>query len=505
MSKRRNIGTVAALGGLTAVVALITASPSARADELADLRANQELLQRRVDQLAQLPPPAFPEGPRASSFAGSFPRSWLIPGTETSMKIGGNIYMDVVHYFAGGQANQQPQSNNTTTNGNLNALPLKGTNARSRGNNIWQFTPNRTNINFETRTPTVLGEARTFLEWDFSSNAFSQANTHNTNNLGLRLRFAYATVGGLLAGQANSNFGDPDASMEVLSFGGMQGDPGPSRVPQVRYTMPLAPWGVLGSLSISAEAPETDAQDLGGVIESDVGAATSATCTAAVVGVAPACTLLRANPFKTTAPDVTAAWYIPQPWGHFDFSAVVRPDLQINDGLFVRRDFVGYGAHIGMDIKPGWFGWAKDDITFHVVGGDGIGRYGTGNTTYFSLASNYPVGNALPVVTTPAAAAAIRVSTTPEYGGNIGYQHHWTPEIRSNIGFGATFHDIPAFVGAGQRAALNKMEATGLANVIWAPVSFVQFGLEYAYGYRKVVNGNHGDAHSLQWQTRVRF
>jgi hypothetical protein len=42
MSKQRNIGTVAALGGLTAAVALITALPSARADELSDLRANQE-------------------------------------------------------------------------------------------------------------------------------------------------------------------------------------------------------------------------------------------------------------------------------------------------------------------------------------------------------------------------------------------------------------------------------------------------------------------------------
>ena len=63
MSKKRNIGTVAALGGLTAAVALITALPSARADELGDLRANQELLQRRIDQLAQVPPPAPPGGP----------------------------------------------------------------------------------------------------------------------------------------------------------------------------------------------------------------------------------------------------------------------------------------------------------------------------------------------------------------------------------------------------------------------------------------------------------
>src|ERR1043165_5334394 len=60
--RKRNIGTVAALGGLTAAVALITALPSARADELGDLRANQELLQRRIDQLAQLPPPGAPPG-----------------------------------------------------------------------------------------------------------------------------------------------------------------------------------------------------------------------------------------------------------------------------------------------------------------------------------------------------------------------------------------------------------------------------------------------------------
>jgi len=41
-----------------------TGLSAARGDELADLRANQELLQRRVDQLAQVPPPgAGPGGP----------------------------------------------------------------------------------------------------------------------------------------------------------------------------------------------------------------------------------------------------------------------------------------------------------------------------------------------------------------------------------------------------------------------------------------------------------
>ena len=72
---------------------------------------------------------------------------------------------------------------------------------------------------------------------------------------------------------------------------------------------------------------------------------------------------LALNPAKATSPDLTAAYYIPQPWGHFDISAVLRPGLDVTDGKFVSRSFVGFGGHIGMDIKPGWFGWAKDDIT----------------------------------------------------------------------------------------------------------------------------------------------
>ena len=57
MTKTRTIGTLAAIGGVTATIALLTGLPAANADELADLRANQELLQRRIDQLAQGQPP----------------------------------------------------------------------------------------------------------------------------------------------------------------------------------------------------------------------------------------------------------------------------------------------------------------------------------------------------------------------------------------------------------------------------------------------------------------
>ena len=45
--------SLAAIGGLTAAVVVLAGLPAARADELADLRANQQLLQQRIDQLAQ--------------------------------------------------------------------------------------------------------------------------------------------------------------------------------------------------------------------------------------------------------------------------------------------------------------------------------------------------------------------------------------------------------------------------------------------------------------------
>src|SRR5271169_1503572 len=85
---RRNL-SAAAIGGLLAAILLPTGSSNARADELADLRANQELLQQRIEQISQgaVPGqyvPGFgPETQKKPSgtpvTGGSFPRSFLIP------------------------------------------------------------------------------------------------------------------------------------------------------------------------------------------------------------------------------------------------------------------------------------------------------------------------------------------------------------------------------------------------------------------------------------------
>src|SRR4051794_4950438 len=135
MTRKRTIRTRAALGGLTAAVALITALPAARADEVADLRTNQEVLQRRVDQLAQSGNAGFGPvlGPTTGGpvgvqmLGGSFPRSFLIPGTDTSIRVGGEIRMIGIYWINGGNQNMNGASTNAGITGQLNNIPLQGT------------------------------------------------------------------------------------------------------------------------------------------------------------------------------------------------------------------------------------------------------------------------------------------------------------------------------------------------------------------------------------------
>jgi hypothetical protein len=47
---------------------------------------------------------------------------------------------------------------------------------------------------------------------------------------------------------------------------------------------------------------------------------------------------------------------LPQPWGHIDVSGVLRPGIDVTDGHFFDKQYIGYGGHIGIDVKPGWLG-----------------------------------------------------------------------------------------------------------------------------------------------------
>jgi len=555
-------GILPAIGGLAAVLAVLTGIPSASADELADLRANQELLQRRIDQLAQganIPAGGAPAAPAGgpqvgmTMAGGSFPRSFLIPGTDTSLRVGGFVDLTMLYFLSGGgNVNGSNFGTNAGNNGNLQgqpldihgqmvpgiATPLAANLKHSTGNGVFEWSPQQSKLTVETRTPTGYGEARTVFEFDFAGCAAFSGNPAANfscsssiigggNSILPRLRFAYGTLGGLLVGQANSLMNDPDADAENLDFGGAVGSGGRVRIPQVRYTM-TGPWG--SSFALSAESATTD-------VAYPYGFAGSDTVTSSLPGgpgTNPIPTLCNGvacagagtggggvgatNASKSPTPDLNWALYFSQPWGHVDLSGVLR-DLELNDGRFISRNFIGYGGQFSGHVKTPWFGWEKDVITWHSVAGSAAGNYMNGGaSTWVALATNFTVPTVCAVAapgcgmgtgaTSAAGFAANNVLIHPvtAWGGNVGYQHWWAPNLRSNVAFGIAHQDIRSnLVGPVQDQGLNKELVNAFVNVVWNPVPFVTAGIQYMWGHRQVVANLKGDENVITAKFRVTF
>ncbi len=330
-----------------------------------------------------------------------------------------------------------------------------------------------------------------------------------------RLRFAYGTLGGFLGGQAISNFADADADTELVDFGGAMGSTGGHRIPQVRYTL-AGPYG--SAFSFSAEQPTTAIFTPGGLLSSDsnVGGLPGGPGTG---NIGPICNgvpctnagnAIQGNIGKSIAPNVTAASYWAQPWGHFDVAGVLTP-LDVNDGRYIRRTYIGYGAHFSGDVKPGWFGWAKDDFLFSFVAGEGIGNYMSGGwANAGSLATNFTVATncATPQPGCVGGFAASNVIFKPIFGysTNGGYQHWWTPNLRSTIAAGIAHQDMAEeLIGPTQSVADTKEQWNTFINLVWSPVAFITTGVQYMYGKRIVVANAHGQEQAFTAKFRVAF
>ena len=539
MSRRRGAGIVPAIGWSLPVFALATGLSVARADELADLRANQELLQKRIDQLAQAGPAAFPApgGPGGPVVAGSFPRSLVIPGTEVSLRVGGQGVGSVIWYMkgqaVGGALGGQGSFNETYMDGqggtgNLASIPLN-THTFSAGpaaaiglthsrSSEWDFSGKQSRVFLYARTPSPYGEVKAYIEFDFSA---SNTNTILNNNQGSvngyipRFRQGYATMGGLLMGQTQGTFTDNDSDPELLDFGGTTGSMFVARTPQARYTFPL-PNGQ--SLAIAAENPNPNFAGPFGAFFTDTNQIpNSAACAALTSSTATNTTNITNsclgnaaffNPSQDIAPTLVARWRIEQPWGHIQ-AGVTSVVFALNDGEFLNKTYIGYGGA----LSGNFFTWGKDNLTWSAAGGDGIGDQIANNQGVATNFGGALVGQAFNATdsrsffTTNRALydSAVQASTITSFSAKVGYQHWWTPELRSTIDYSMNHQDVPAFIQASGRLANNKELSVAHANLIWSPVAFVDLGLEGAWGHRVTVANQKGDAWTLQTSMKFRF
>ena len=399
--------------------------------------------------------------------AGSFPDSFLVPGTNTSLKVGGYVKLDVTYDI-------------NSVQGNIGGVSSAGVNlngvVQHAQNHGFQVNASESRFNFETRTPSAYGEIKTFIEGDFvqASGTTNAASLRvGTNSYGFRLRVAYATVGPWLVGQQTGIQSDGIVSPESLDFQGALATGGPTRVPQLRYTY-LMPNGQ--SLAVGIESPESSIVENTGAV-----------------------TLLSQVPGSNGAskmPVAAADYKIDQPWGHAHIGGSITTITAQNGTTNSKDTMIGWSSVIGARINT----FGKDSVYASLVYNEGGSRE-TGNSPGEDAEVNFALGRA----------KALR-----EFGGMIGYLHYWTDTLRSSATMSyermSATHDLAGGAADPLNTVLNgtnKWATWGTANLIWSPVPQVNTGVELVYISRRTMNPNSalnfGEDYRIQFSTQVKF
>jgi len=434
MTKKDKLSRTLAVGGLTAAVALLVGLSEAN---------------------AQAPAPAPP-----LSGAGSFPLSFIVPGTNTSLHVGGFVQFDARYQMSSFGGSTSPGADYNIYPG---AVAIEGngvgTAAGHSLHGTLYMTAQSSRVQLETRTPSAYGEVKTFIEFDFSGSASASGTAGLTNTttgatqepsnfLDLpRLKQAYGTLGPFAIGQFSSNYADlaawPDGIFGAVAAGIPDG-PGTAFVPQARYTY-LLPQGI--SLSGSVEYNDT-----GGYIGTSNGASPLAGGAPGVpAGQAPSFNDYNAPGVIGKFPAFTGTAQVQQPWGHTAFHVVVaNTDLRNVGGVLGGAlGAAGAGTTPPAGLSPGGHiqRWGyQTSVTGHIntIGRDKIvfnAEYGQGADGYSWDMQNLGLQTIEDLVcslngTTTALSQSIVCSQPRNVGGNLQYVHFWNDQWRSAVDVG---------------------------------------------------------------------
>lgn len=401
---------------------------------------------------------------------GSFPGSFLVPGTNTSFAVHGFIQFDLT---------QDVGPHGGDTSFGIDAVPLEGPGASpaahsANGGITMGVKPTRPNI--ETRTPTAYGELKTYIEFDFNQTAGIQLG----GNADLvRLRQAYGTLGPWLIGQTDTLWSDPqtwsDEAYGAQDVGTMNS--GIRRHPQIRYTW-LAGKGF--SIAGSAEMPTYNAS-----LGNQIGFATNGAA------------LTTASFTQTTSyvntPHFVGAAELDQPWGHVKLAVTAGVNDYRSSAAIgniadkpANRQNGQWGISLGGHLNT----WGKDALR--------------GNFVYNSGASDYSAemvqGGELYNETTGAH------DTVKEWAAYANYEHFFNGQWRANEAAGyAHLTGNPGFTSATTLAGLEQTHFSNVVNIIFAPVPQTDFILEWDHLYRKVRSGADGRQDRIDFQTKFYF
>lgn len=421
------------------------------------LKEQIDMLRERLDALERRreagdPPMAAP--PPAVS-GGSFPGSWRLPGSDTSISFSGYARADAFFTF-------DAPASVIGDSFVLSNIPVNGSVANSQGGD-YRMHSRQSRIRFETDTPTDWGKLQTRIEGDF----FGRNNDQQgATSFSMRVRQAIARLGPVVAGQTESTFEDADTNTEMIDNFGAAGD-SDIRQTMIRY---IAEFSANFHIDAAFENPFASVATPTGLDRNN-------------------------NPAMIDRmPDTILRVRYKGSWGAINASGVMRY-FEYDDGIGGTSTAIGGGGHIGAHVKT----WGKSQLGFNFNGGPGLGRYI--QTTNTSPETNAVCPGNPGTAFTPGCPVDLTVNMV--YGGWVQYTHYWADQWHSNMIYGYMHADIPvAQLGAGADG-LSRNIQNAAVNLIWSPVPRVSFGLEYMYGWRYLARAavgtqGYGEASRLQ-------
>jgi hypothetical protein len=417
---------------------LIGANGAARADAESALKEQVDALQRKVDALE-----AAQRKPDSSNAvtAGATKGSFKIPGSDTSVTVGGYVKLDAIwsDKSAGVDSVGDQQLN-------PNLVPVGPSAGRHKKDQV-TFHARQTRLSLGTSTPTTYGELTTYVEGDFFG---ADGNESVTNSNGFRVRHAYGSLGSFSAGQYWTNFFNEQAYPETLDFGGPVGEIF-VRQAQVRWTRKF----MGGDWSVSAESPES------------------------VLAVPGSATTFRSD--SDHAPDFTGRVKFAVGGGTYSAGVLAR-NIHVDSAAAPSATSGKWGGAIALTgIIPAL---GRDDLRFDLNAGNAIGRYQ--NPGFF------PDGYLN---------AAGQLELARQASGFISYRHFWTPALRSSLVLAAANSNPPG----GTSSGINKSDRSEHLNLIWSPLPAVNLGAELIHAERTVVGGDQGTLNRIQLSAQYLF
>ena len=488
-----NLGLKTGLLGTAAALAIaVTSVPAYAQDDLSSLRQQLETMKERLAKLEADKADKRRVSAAAAVEAGDKPRSWKLPGTNTSMNVGGFVKMQVLWDFS--QSGQGTAAGATTEGAGAGVYPVPGSVADNvfNGGNV-QFTARRSRFWIQTWTPTDWGELRTYIEADFAGSGSTAGPSTNL----LRLRQAFGTLGPVLMGKTQTLFGGLIGQPELLHDGAPMAM-GALRIEQIRYSHNFG-GGLVLSVALESPCMTSDAAPGG----AQAGSSCDWVLTANNgTGIGPA-----NAPGPARWPDVVAALQWNFPNGALYASGMIgQRNIDSGGPSFLN----GLQRDDSTIVWGGTLAGRYDFGRVEIGGMGGIGS-GIGNKYFDGGATGFVDG----VIVANVGSNSTDLRGVLVYGG-IGYvQVKVTDTIRVTGAYNYVMHEVLSETTGGtkgsQKAAISPTGATTQAywaafgNILWNPVPQVTFGAEYSYQFAYRYNGPDVHAHRLQLAAIYRF